>query len=383
MASGLCLAGLLLAEGLSAPGAHSAVTNQGKEPRWQTWSEACEAVLAFWGGSAWRLVPRTNPAINGRPGPHGYTCQTLTPRGWIRRSTLWAICGPGERGSLIAEDGCAPKGASPKNLGAISCPPLVGNPIHAGTGNKFQTETDYRGAGPRTLRFVRYYNSLSERASPFFGLNWRSNFDRSLFATPRPRVHVFRPDGQELVFTPAGGGWRSDPDVTARLLERADGWEYIDADDTVERYDVKGRLQSIRTRDGYTQTLTWEGKKISTVSDAHGRALRFAYADGRLVSVTDPEGRVTTYGYDARSNLSTVTYPDDTPEDLADNPTRRYHYENPDYPHHLTGITDANGDRFATWAYDAQGRAVLSEHAGGADRLSVTYTTDGSAVLTD
>jgi hypothetical protein len=28
-----------------------------------------------------------------------------------------------------------------------------------------------------------------------------------------------------------------------------------------------------------------------------------------------------------------------------------YHYEDQRFPHHLTGLTDENGGRFATWAY--------------------------------
>jgi YD repeat-containing protein len=52
-----------------------------------------------------------------------------------------------------------------------------------------------------------------------------------------------------------------------------------------------------------------------------------------LATVTDPAGQEVAYGYD-NAGL-------------------------------LTGITDENGNRFATWAYDSQNRAILSEHAGG------------------
>jgi YD repeat-containing protein len=48
-----------------------------------------------------------------------------------------------------------------------------------------------------------------------------------------------------------------------------------------------------------------------------------------------------------------------------------------------TGITDENGVRFATWNYDAQGRAISSEHATGIEKFNVAYNTDGSSVVTD
>ena len=38
---------------------------------------------------------------------------------------------------------------------------------------------------------------------------------------------------------------------------------------------------------------------------------------------------------------------------------------------HLLSITDENGNRFATYSYDIQGRAVSTEHAGGAGRVSL------------
>jgi hypothetical protein len=47
---------------------------------------------------------------------------------------------------------------------------------------------------------------------------------------------------------------------------------------------------------------------------------------------------------------------DATPADQNDDPTRVYHYEDPRFPHHLSGLTDENSGRFATWAYDAAGR---------------------------
>ena len=78
-----------------------------------------------------------------------------------------------------------------------------------------------------------------------------------------------------------------------------------------------------------------------------------------------------------------MRYPDDTPLDESDNPVRYYLYEDPNFPHALTGIVDENNVRFATWAYDAQGRAILSEHAGGADRVELSYNADGSTTVTD
>ena len=70
-----------------------------------------------------------------------------------------------------------------------------------------------------------------------------------------------------------------------------------------------------------------------------------------------------------KGRLSTITYPTGA--------ARTYLYDDPDSANHRTGIIDENGNRYATWAYDAQGWAILSEHAGGAERSTLTYTPRG------
>jgi RHS repeat-associated protein len=49
---------------------------------------------------------------------------------------------------------------------------------------------------------------------------------------------------------------------------------------------------------------------------------------------------------------------------------------------YLTGITDETAVRFATWAYSAD-RVSSSEHAGGVDRYTFTYNTNGSRTVVD
>ncbi len=61
----------------------------------------------------------------------------------------------------------------------------------------------------------------------------------------------------------------------------------------------------------------------------------------------------------------------------------KYSYEDPHNVGLLTGITDERGIRYATWTYDDQGRAISSEHAGGAERTLVSYNADGSSTVTN
>ncbi|MEJ1970025.1 MAG: hypothetical protein WDN03_15540 [Rhizomicrobium sp.] len=65
-----------------------------------------------------------------------------------------------------------------------------------------------------------------------------------------------------------------------------------------------------------------------------------------------------------------MTYPDATPSP-SDNPVVTYLYEDAATvnAYAITGIIDENGHRYATWAYDGQGR-VVSEGFRGRRRPS-------------
>src|SRR5690554_6749996 len=88
-----------------------------------------------------------------------------------------------------------------RDLGKPDTQMCVGNPIHLGTGNKFQRELDYRSGGPDPLSFSRYYNS-SLPDSPFGG--WRHTYSRSVDFNPdtygENMVVLHRPEGQQLAF---------------------------------------------------------------------------------------------------------------------------------------------------------------------------------------
>jgi len=276
--------------------------------------------------------------------------------------------------------------SSPKNLGLPdpNCPAACeGNPINVGTGNKFQVERDYDAGAATELSLVRYYNSGAIDATGF-GANWRSNYDRSLLNFVSSSVaQLTRADGRLDTFRLKSGQWQSDPDVTTVLAAVSDaggvptGWTLTREDDQVETYGLDGKLVSIATRAGRVTRLSYGGDgRLATVVDPFGRTLAFSYTPaGQVDHVTAPDGGIYSYAYDPSNNLISATYPDGS--------TRRYLYQNAAFPHALTGIVDENGVQFASYAYDSQGRAVSTEHAGGVGRIAVAYYGDGSSTITD
>ncbi len=244
--------------------------------------------------------------------------------------------------------------------------PGEANPVNPLTGNKYQREVDYRGAGPFPLRFRRHYNSYPPLAPGRQG-RWQHNYEMFVSVDPdKPyAARVYREDGRAYTFYHSPRGWEGEPDVSDRLSKLSDesgqrtGWAYRTGDEILEIFDAEGKLVSLTDRRGLIQTLdytlaTSEGgdgdpATLDRVVGPFGRRLTFGYdAAGRIATMTDPADGLYAYRYDAAGNLSSVTYPDETPAEDADNPARTYHYEDPRFPRALTAIGDENGNRFAT-----------------------------------
>ena len=220
--------------------------------------------------------------------------------------------------------------ASTKNLGddCIPCKKDMpgwaeGNPINAATGNKFQQETDFVGAASTGLELKRFYNSYNSQDSTttaFVGAKWHGTWQRSVsLATNGPTAaYVTRADGRVDTFTQnTAGAWVSDPDVTSSLSAVMNGttqtgWQLNKADDRTEMYTADGRLSSITDRAGKVTTLAYDANnRLITVTGPFGHTLTFAYdANNRVASVMLPDGGVVAYGYDTNNNLTSVTFPD-------------------------------------------------------------------------
>jgi RHS repeat-associated protein len=295
---------------------------------------------------------------------------------------------------------------SPKNLGdpadersgCVGAPPAgavqasTPNPIHIGTGNKFRVEGDYVGPGPFPLAFARHYNSYNTAPAGSLGAHWRGSYDRSVTLTTvlaakgkqvaTTVAQVARPSGQVLSFTlGAGNAWVAEPDVSSTLQSLAGGgFAFTCGTDVVETFDGAGKLLSVAGRGGnWVHTLAYDTQgRLASVADSFGRVLRFSWdatVPARLAGFIDPAGRPYAYAYDALGNLASVRY--------VDGAVRGYVYENAQWPAALTGIVDERGVRYASFGYDALGRAVSSSLANGAGAVQVSYFTDGSRGVAD
>jgi YD repeat-containing protein len=301
--------------------------------------------------------------------------------------------------------------------------------MDSGSGNKAHRDTDYAGssASNNSLKFERKYNSKSAISASAMttpvafnpigalGIYWSHTYSRAIVRTSNSTATIlqaYRPDGRLIFFTSVSGNtWVADNDINDRITEIKDangnltGYQYeVGKNHEIESYDLTGSLLEIMSPNGYVQTMAYSCTTVSTacpvttptsiaplegllikVTDSYAKSLNFTYNnEGRMATMTDPAGNVYSYAYDTSRRLISVTYPDDTPADLTNNPKRTYLYAESTYlpypasvlyPNSLTGIIDENGVRYATYKYDTSGKAMSTEHIGNVDKYSMAFNT--------
>jgi YD repeat-containing protein len=306
----------------------------------------------------------------------------------------------------------------------------VGNPILPGGGQKLQIETDYASANG-SLQFKRTYRSttgtfsspaasggLIDHSIPakrypgcYAGLYQNGNKLEShcfpYVSSGKPEYQLFTPEGRLISFAGPSDAIKPTPGVNDTLTQRLNQqaqteWLLRRSDNSFEVYNNQGLLLSKTTADGST-TTTYNYSDANTppniaprpdlllsITDQAGRQLRLTYNPaGQLLSLTDPAEGIHQYTYDAIGNLIKRSTPDNT--------ERLYHYNEAaninngiacnspplEQARFLTGITDENATRLADYKYNCDGKAVSTEHTGGVEKYSFTYSGYTSATEID
>jgi YD repeat-containing protein len=249
----------------------------------------------------------------------------------------------------------------------------IGNPCDPSSGNKYQQETDYVGSNTG-LSFIRYYNSGLSRDNNGMGYGWTHQWGGKLEIT-NTKITVRQSDGRGESFSLVNSLWQSDPDSHLTLTQDNNGYILQNEQGTSEYYDLAGHLISQTDRVGKQTLYSYDSNGfVETVTGPFGHVLSFAYNTSNLLeTITTPDNQVYRYEYDRFSNLTKVNYPE--------NSFRQYHYENTTFLHVLTGITDENGDRYATFGYAADGKAILTQHVetdnnAPQEKFTLSYDSD-------
>ncbi|URX60803.1 hypothetical protein KR767_11890 [Luteibacter anthropi] len=247
-----------------------------------------------------------------------------------------------------------------------------GNPINAAIGNKFQRESDFADADGE-LAFTRFYNSADGR--------WRHTYSANLIVGMGV-ASLTLDDGRASLFAVTGSVATGESSERGSLSRSGSKWIYSSPANDVYTFNGQGQLTSYRGANGLTQTLTYGfdanfNIKV-TVKDSRGHTLVFTKGFSEQLVSLSSTGVSVTYTYSDEGQLQQATR-----KVQGKTTSRRYVYEDVEHPRFLTGLFDERGVRAATWTYDSQGRAISSEHAGGADKTVIAYVDDATTTVTN
>ncbi|WP_340648379.1 DUF6531 domain-containing protein, partial [Pseudoxanthomonas winnipegensis] len=249
---------------------------------------------------------------------------------------------------------------------------LVGDPCDIKTGEQVEQESD---ASLAWIDLTRSYHSGYSTQAGAYGRGWSDSHRLILNVTTASAI-LINGAGYTTTFAPVDSTSYSATDGSGDvLISSSTGWDLRRASG-IYQFDQSGRLQSFIQENG--QTLNYDYDQYSRLWKVHsgqGRYIEYKYSDdssGALITSIESSGVVLASFAYADRILQSVTYPDGN--------SRIYHYEDSRFPGHLTGITDESGLRQSTFTYDAKGRAVSSNLAGGVGATSITYTPSGAEV---
>jgi YD repeat-containing protein len=268
-----------------------------------------------------------------------------------------------------------------------TCP--VADPVFPANGIVTLSETDFVSGDTSPLVFSRSYLSkpfdkTQTAMGGFWVSNWQRRLDLTALNASAPKIAAYRGNGQPLIFKWVSGAWAVPGASGLSLTKAGDGYFYLKDErlGTTEAYsDSTGLFYSETTRTGVIRKVIYDGKQrlssiaqwpVDNVTPQTAISIRMTYdSSDRIVMLVDPLGMPTTYAYDGKGNLVSVTAPYDH--------VRQYLYEDVRFPNALTGVKDESGSRIATWTYDSSGRAISVTHPDTTRNVSLSY---GSSVTT-
>jgi RHS repeat-associated protein len=267
--------------------------------------------------------------------------------------------------------GGGPGGPSPPQP-----PQARGCPVSLTTGQVFFTHTD---AVVGEVEVSRTYDTIRLTPGRYasFGPGWNGSLESRLRFLSANIVEARLESGRAVYYVDenADGVFEAQlpPSTTSRLqTEPGGGYRRVLRAGGYELYDASGLVLSVADAAGVATTYTRDGQGRITSVMRLGRGVSFSYSGDspQPQQLLGPESAVlATYTYAASGALETVTYPDGG--------GYRYMY---DTAGRVVVVTDLEHRPLEAHEYDAQGRALTSEIAGGREKLDFAYASSKTTV---
>lgn len=291
-------------------------------------------------------------------------------------------------GSIVNAKWCRANKPMPQIVETItqvaSCP-VNSNPCHPSSGDKSRREIDFEFAG---IQFARNYHSLGQFDGGSMSAGWSHTFSQRVALTDGFVAMVTADGYYDRLESVSGNRFRLQNDAGSffdYLTSGNTSYRLTTIEGDVKEFDSTGKMVSIRNANNPSRNadLIYSGGVLATVMDHVGRNLEFDYESGHLANILLPDGRIIGYAYDSNGRLSQVDY--------GAGVVKQYHYGEsglapPGFSYLLTGITSEDGQRYASFGYDAYGRVIsskLHEAGGFVDTTSIVYSSLSTATVTN
>jgi RHS repeat-associated protein len=268
--------------------------------------------------------------------------------------------------------------------------------VNVANGNVLLHAKDFsiRGTG-LDLALERWYNNQGDIKSTL-GTNW-------LFGTGRDVGLVIYGDGSAAYFGPSGyqipfirnsdGSFTPPTGIDATLIKNGDGTYSFSANKngTKQNFSSGGFLTSQADQNGNRISFAYNADNtLGSITDTQGRVTTFTYVTGLLTSVTDPAARSYQYGYDTNNRVATYTDPAGKMTQFSyDTPTSRCPVTDMGCGRvgsNVNQIIDPNGN-ITKLSYDSSGRVVsityVTNPAAGTGSVESYAYNPGNTVVTD
>jgi RHS repeat-associated protein len=235
------------------------------------------------------------------------------------------------------------------------------------------------------LSFKRTFPySISRRYSlGDFGRGWSHNWDMSLAVSSDGTVTITEPGGSRRIYQPdirPGRGYFSMEGDFATLTDIGGGaFSLEEANGLVRVFLPDGKLDYVEDTNGNQIAAGYSGDLLTSLTHSAGQSLAIGYnlAD-RIETITDPDGRVTTFGYDgSNEHLTSVEFFDSLTVGYA------YSIGNGDAREHALTEISLPCCSHQYFTYDDQGRLETSYKDGGAEWIGYSYDDAGMVAVTD
>ena len=264
-----------------------------------------------------------------------------------------------------------PAGNGPQPQGPSA---MKGEPVNVMNGNVYVEQNDYKLAGSPSMKVTRAYNS-NDPTVGLFGYGWASDFDSIVTPYGSQMATVRAADGRISIYGDSAGSGtftRISTGIASQLTESGGNFSMTTRDGRVYAYNGLGRLATITDRNGNVTTLTYSSGKLASIADTYGRTITVTTAgDGKITGLADAFGTIATYTYSS-DMLTKVSYPDGSEYNYA--------YGTYNSMPRITEITDDLGHIVEKHDYYSNGAAETSEKDNGVEKFTFTYGTGTTTV---